>query len=277
MKNLIFLAALAFSAACAAAAPAAQKTVTPAERRARALQRPAAQMTVERAFEQNGDWLLYRWHAPQTLAPGKTYPLVVFFHGAGERGADNLAQLVHGADEILSYAQKTGEDIFFIAGQVPSHEQWVDTPWSQTSHTMPASPSPAMRLALALVERTLRDFPVDPARVYVTGISMGGYGTWDAVQRRPDLFAAALPICGGGDVACAARIKDVPIWCFHGDQDGAVPTSRSRDMFRAVKAAGGNIQYREYPGVGHNCWTRTYGDETVLKWLFSQRKAKSAR
>ena len=150
----------------------------------------------------------------------------------------------------------------------------MDTPWAQKFHTMSVEPSASMKLALALVDDVRANLPVDPARIYATGISMGGYGTWDAVQRRPGLFAAALPICGGGDTACATRIRDVPIWCFHGDADGAVPVCRSRNMVAALWAVDGKIRYREYPGVGHNCWGRTYGDDTVLAWLFSQRKGK---
>ena len=150
---------------------------------------------------------------------------------------------------------------------------WL-TPWAQKYHSMSVEPSASMKLALALVDDVRANLPVDPARIYATGISMGGYGTWDAVQRRPGLFAAALPICGGGDTACAMRIRDVPIWCFHGDADGAVPVCRSRNMVAALWAVDGKIRYREYPGVGHNCWARTYGDDAVLAWLFSQRKGK---
>ena len=234
----------------------------------------AAEMTESRAFEKDGARLLYRWHAPAKIESGRRYPLVVLFHGAGERGDDNVAQLVHGATELLNYAKKTGEEIFFIAGQVPRNQQWVDTPWAQKSHTMSAEPSSSMKLALALVDDVRTTLPVDPARIYATGISMGGYGTWDAVQRRPELFAAAMPICGGGDTACAAKIKDVPIWCFHGDADGAVPVCRSRSMVAALWAVDGKIRYREYPGVGHNCWTRTSGDDAVLAGLFAQRKGR---
>ena len=232
----------------------------------------AAAMTEAKVFERDGGRLPYRWHAPAQIASGRRYPLVILFHGAGERGDDNVAQLVHGATELLNYAKKTGEEIFFIAGQVPCGQQWVNTPWAQKSHTMPVEPSASMKLALALVDDVCAKLPVDPARIYVTGISMGGYGTWDAVQRRPGLFAAAMPVCGGGDATCAARIKDVPIWCFHGDADGAVPVCRSRDMVAALWAVDGKIRYREYPGVGHNCWSRTYGDDAVLAWLFAQRK-----
>lgn len=257
--SLVLLCGSPLLAAAPAARPAAPAAVS---------------MTEPKTFEKDGAKLLYRWRAPAKLEAGRRYPLVILFHGAGERGDDNAAQLVHGATELLKYAEKAGEEIFFIAGQVPREQQWVNTPWAQKSHAMPAEPSASMKLALALVDDVRAKLPVDPARIYATGISMGGYGTWDAVQRRPELFAAAMPICGGGDTACAAKIKDVPIWCFHGDADGAVPVCRSRNMVAALWAVDGKIRYREYPGVGHNCWTRTYGDDTVLAWLFSQRKGR---
>jgi len=233
--------------------------------------------TRAQTFTRDGETLRYRYHAPKNIEPGKKYPLVVFFHGAGERGTDNWAQLVHGASEILDFAERAGEEIFFVAGQVPAGCMWVDHPWNSTRHTMNEKPTPQLRLVLDLIDKLMKEQPIDAARVYATGISMGGYGTWEAVQRRPERFAAAMPICGGGDTVQAAKVKDVPIWCFHGDKDDAVPVSRSRDMFNAIKAAGGNqVQYREYPGCGHNCWDATYRDDAVLKWLFSQRKVAGA-
>lgn len=255
-------------AAVLAAAPGAKNAKGTAPRYPRAMEQ-----TVAQTFEQNGEKLLYRYHAPKQLVQGRKYPLVVLFHGAGERGANNWAQLVHGASEILDYARRTNEEIFFVAAQVPLKCQWVEHPWNAKQHTMSAKPSQSLRLTLALIDKLMAEQPVDATRVYATGISMGGYGTWEAVTRRPELFAAAIPICGGGDTAQAMRIRDIPIWCFHGDRDGAVPVSRSRDMVRAVKAAGSTkIRYREYPGFNHNCWDATYRDDTVLKWLFSQHR-----
>ena len=118
----------------------------------------------------------------------------------------------------------------------------------------------------------MQDEPVDPDRVFLTGLSMGGYGTWDLAARMPDRFAAILPICGGGDIATATRIARLPIWCFHGDADDAVPVERSRQMIAAVKAAGGKPRYSELPGVGHDSWTPAYRDPAVLEWLFDQSR-----
>jgi predicted peptidase len=130
-------------------------------------------------------------------------------------------------------------------------------------------------MALKLLDNLPKLFSVDPDRIYITGLSMGGYGTWDALQRKPDYFAAAIPICGGGDVNGAEKMKDVPIWAFHGDADGAVKVSRSRDMIEALKAAGGKPKYTEYPGGGHDSWTATYKNPEVMAWLFEQKRKKS--
>jgi predicted peptidase len=124
----------------------------------------------------------------------------------------------------------------------------------------------------ALVDDVLATEAADPQRVYLTGLSMGGYGAWDLAARMPKRFAALLPICGGGDEATAARLASLPIWCFHGADDTVVLPGRSRSMIAAVKAAGGSPRYAELKGVGHDSWTPAYRDPVVLDWLFAQRK-----
>lgn len=220
----------------------------------------------------SGEILRYRQHLPKNVAAGKKLPLVLFLHGAGERGTNNVSQLKHGVSALLQHGAKANDPAVLLAPQCPSGMQWVNVPWSAPSHTMPEQPSVSMRLALALLREKLATLPIDPDRVYVTGVSMGGYGTWDAIQREPALFAAALPICGGGDTARAPSIKNIPVWTFHGDKDTAVPVNCSRDMAKALEACGGKIQYREYPGAGHDVWTRTYNDSDVLAWFFSQHR-----
>ena len=229
--------------------------------------------TVPKVFTApDGKTLNYRCAEPEKTVPGRKYPLVVLFHGAGERGTNNTAQLRWGAEPVLSYMREKGIEGYFIAGQVPFGQQWVNTPWSNTSHRMDATPSESMALALALVDKTIAECPVDTSRIYATGISMGGYGTWDAVQRRPELFAAAMPICGGGDSHLAWKIRNVPIWAWHGDKDGAVPCSRSRDMVAALWAVDGNIRYTEVPGCGHDVWKPAYASQEALAWFFGQKK-----
>jgi poly(3-hydroxybutyrate) depolymerase len=227
---------------------------------------------VAKTYKSGQEALLYRIHTPEKIEQGKKYPLVVLLHGAGERGDDNKKQLAHGAADILKFAQAAKQPIFFIAPQCPRGQQWVNTPWGKMSHTMPKEPSKSMALAIGLIKKTVADSPVDENRIYVTGLSMGGFATWDIVQRMPDYFAAAMPICGGADTAQAAKLKDMPIWCFHGGNDRVVKTQRSRDMIAAIKKAGGAPKYTEYPGVGHNSWTKTFGDKEVLTWLFAQKK-----
>ncbi len=225
----------------------------------------------------SGETLNYRIFLPKSAPAGKKLPIVLFLHGAGERGNDNSSQLVHGVMPLITYGTATNDPAIILAPQCPGEMQWVNVPWDAKSHTMPVEPSQPMKLALALLREKMKTLPVDPARVYVTGLSMGGYGTWDAIQREPALFAAAMPVCGGGDTACAPTIKQIPIWAFHGDADGAVPVVRSRDMFKALQACGSKAQYREYPGAGHDVWSSTYNDPAVLAWFFSQRLKPSPR
>ena len=232
-------------------------------------------VTVPKAYTNAaGKVLLYRLAEPAKAEAGKKYPLVVFLHGAGERGSDNAAQLKNATRFILSYMKEKGADGYFIAAQCPNGQQWVDTPWGNLAHRMNAKPSESMGLLLELVDKMRKVESVDVSRVYVTGLSMGGYGTWDAVQRRPEWFAAALPCCGGGDTTLAWKIREVPIWTFHGVKDQAVPVSRSRDMVSALWAVNGNIRYHEYPDLMHWCWDQTYSDNQVMKWLFAQRRGE---
>lgn len=223
-----------------------------------------------------GGKLLYRLLKPKDFSPGKKqkYPLVIFYHGAGERGDDNKKQLVHGMKDFASDTIMRQYPCFVVAPQCPNDSQWVDVPWSDDSHTMPEQPTAPMRMSMELITSLEKEFPIDDDRLYVTGLSMGGFGTWDAVQRNPKRFAAAVPICGGGDLALAKSICNVPIWAFHGGEDTSVKTRRSRDMIQALKEAGGAPRYTEYTGVGHNSWSATYRDPALYKWLFAQKRQR---
>jgi predicted peptidase len=216
--------------------------------------------------------LPYRLLKPKEYDAGRRYPLVVFLHGAGERGDDNQRQLVHGMNDFASDEVMAKYPAFVIAPQCPSGKKWVEVDWGADSHTMPEKPSQPLAATLAVIEGLQKEFSIDPARIYITGLSMGGYGTWDALQRWPKLFAAAAPICGGGDPAGAPIMKDIPIWAFHGDTDTAVKPQRSRAMIKALEAAGGKPKYTEYPGVGHNSWSRTYADPALYEWMFGQKR-----
>jgi len=214
---------------------------------------------------------VFRYRIAEKLpADGGKVPLVLFLHGAGERGTNNVSQLVHGVGELVCWLDAHEKGYRLVAGQVPDGKRWVEVDWGAKSHAMPENPSETMSLLLEFLDGQLADSAIDVSRVYVTGISMGGYGTWDIVSRRPEVFAAAIPICGGGDVALADRIAKVPIWGFHGSSDGAVPVCRTRNMMSALWSAGSNAHYREYPDANHNVWTRTYRDAEVLDWFFRQ-------
>jgi predicted peptidase len=225
----------------------------------------------------------YRLLCPEpAVANGQSdgrYPLVLYLHGAGERGTDNAKQLKYLPTWLAEPAMRQKYPCFVLAPQCRMDERWVDVSWADaTSTPQPATPTVDLAAATAALEDVLAREAVDPDRIYLTGLSMGGYGTWDLVARSPERFAAILPVCGGGDERVAARIASLPIWCFHGDADTAVPVQRSRTMIAAVKEAGGRPIYSELSGVGHDSWTPAYRDAFVLDWLFSQRrKEKSER
>jgi predicted peptidase len=215
----------------------------------------------------------YRLLKPADPQPGVQYPLVVFLHGAGERGSDNVAQLKYFPAWMAEPAARAKFPCFVLAPQCRNDEKWVDVDWSDPK-SKPQKPQPTVDMvgAIAAIEETLRREAVDPARIYLTGLSMGGYGSWDLAARMPERFAAVIPICGGADEATAAKIKDLPLWCFHGDIDTAVAVERSRRMIEAIRKAGGSPTYSELAGIGHDSWTPAYRDPVVLDWLFAQKK-----
>jgi predicted peptidase len=217
-----------------------------------------------------GKELPYRLLRPAKVEDGKRYPLVIFLHGAGERGTDNEKQLVHGVPQFV--ARREQYPCFLIAPQCPGPQKWVEVDWSAATHTQPEKPGDAGRMVLELIEKSLKELPIDEKRVYLTGLSMGGYGTWDLAARKSEWFAAIAPVCGGADEATAPKIKDLPIWAFHGAKDTAVKPARSQNMIAALKKAGGNPKYTEYPTVGHNSWDNAYSDPAFYEWLFAQSK-----
>lgn len=220
----------------------------------------------------DGNVLRYRLLVPENYDASKKYPLVLFLHGAGERGNDNRRQLIHGMGDLVRPVMRKQHPAIVVAPQCPQGKRWVEVPWDADSHSHPERASEPMTLILKLLEELPEEFSIDQDRIYVTGLSMGGFGTWDLLTRKPELAAAAIPICGGGDPEHVARYKDVPIWVFHGGSDEVVDVKRSREMVEALKAAGGRPIYTEYPSVGHNSWAPTYGNRAVWDWLFAQRK-----
>lgn len=225
----------------------------------------------------DGGELPYRWHAPATVEPGARYPLVLFLHGAGERGRDNRAQLKHGIGDILKWCEENRQPCFLLAPQCPADEWWAPIDRETMGAIPGAKPTAPMQRVIRLLDEVTVGQPVDPARFYVTGISMGGYGTWFLLATMPERIAAAAPVCGGGDPARATAFKAVPLWVFHGARDEVVPPAASRRMIEAIQQAGGQPKFTEYPDLQHDSWTRTYRNPEVLAWLFAQRRGGQIR
>jgi predicted peptidase len=220
----------------------------------------------------DGTLIKYRWSAPDKIDPSKNYPLVLFLHGSGERGDDNTAQLKHGVIPIIEGAEKLGTPVFLIAPQCPGDRWWSPADPSKTRLTAAAQQNALLEAVLALVGEIQKTQPVDPRRFYVTGISMGGFATWDLLGRAPDRIASAVPICGGGYPALATKFKHVPVWAFHGEADNVVPARGTRDMIEALEKAGAKPKATYYPETGHDSWTRTYENPEVIRWMLGHSK-----
>lgn len=184
------------------------------------------------------------------------WPMILFLHGAGERGDDLTKVKVHGPPKLV----EQGKSLPFIvvSPQCPTGSWW-------------SSPDQVGAL-IALLDEIESKYDVDTSRVYLTGLSMGGYGTWTLAATCPERFAAIAPICGGGDKRVARRLKNMPIWVFHGAKDSTVPIARSEEMVEAIKAAGGDVEFTIYPEANHDSWTATYDNPKLYDWFLSHRK-----
>lgn len=224
------------------------------------------------------DTLPCRILTPVNFQKGKKYPLLVFLHGAGERGSDNEKQLFWGASLFLDSLNRVKYPAIVVFPQCPANTAWVQVQrqvkdsltFAVNSDTIPTTP---MRLVLKFIDELAKSGNVDKNRIYIGGLSMGGMGTFDALARRPDLFAAAFPICGAGDSKAVARYrKKLPIWVFHGGADMVVPVSNSRLMVGELQKVKARVKYTEYPGVGHDSWKNAFQEPELLKFIFAQKK-----
>jgi predicted peptidase len=215
----------------------------------------------------------YRLLKPRDTRQGEKYPLVLFLHGAGERGTDNTAQIKYLPSWMAADKNRHSYPCFLIAPQCRPQRLWVETPRAFDSSAPRQAPGPQMQVVIDILNDVLAHYPVDQARLYLTGLSMGGYGSWDLGTRWAERWAAVAPICGGGDELYADRLADVPVWAWHGEADDVVPVAKSRRMIEAIRAFGRAPKYTELPGVGHDIWTRAYTDpQGVLPWMFAQQK-----
>ena len=199
----------------------------------------------------------YLLYIPQDYAKAKEpWPLVLFLHGAGERG-DNLEKVkVHGPPKLAARGKQL--PFICISPQCPAKSWWPKE----------------TKALVALLDDVAARYNVDTDRVYLTGLSMGGFGTWALAIDQPKRFAAIAPICGKGDPEKVAAIKHVPAWVFHGGKDRTVPLKASEVMVEALKAAGAEPKFTVYPEAGHDSWTATYDNPDFWKWLLAQRRGK---
>lgn len=232
----------------------------------------------KKTFEKDGYTLLYRERKPDN--PDGDAPLVLFLHGAGERGNDNELQLKNCIMQGFASFKSELYDAVVLAPQCPAADGWVNCDWLKGEYDADEiDESAALEAAAKLVEARIAQGGVDKNRVYVMGLSMGGYGTWDILLRHGDLFAAGVPICGGADIAKALAYTEKPLYVFHGDADTQVPVSGSRNIVNAIRAQGGTlVHYVEFAGGTHGIWDRAIkyeGDAenpALLGWLFGQTK-----
>lgn len=224
----------------------------------------------------------YRLFKPKGYSPDKKYPIMITLHGAGERGVDDSLQLKYklGLMWADSAAQAIRPSFVFAPQCPPEPNRWVNRPWEGGSYDFASVPiSAPLQAVVDILDSLSREFSLDADRVYVSGMSMGGYGAWYLLMKYPDRFAAAVPVCGAGDPKQAAAIKHVPVWAFHAADDNVVPVAGSRDMINALKAAGGNPTYTEYaPGLryGHDAWTPSANTEGLAAWVLAQSRGTTS-
>ena len=231
---------------------------------------------LHRAVEVDGVSYKYQVYAPSHWNPDKKWPVILFLHGAGKRGADGTRQTEEGLPEVV---QQTPDFPAVVVMPQCRRSTW----WGE----------PAMEAqTFKVLEQSMRELNGDPDRLYLTGLSMGGFGAWAFGYKFPEKFAALVPVCGGvmdrrfpapdwhpaarapedPYRETAAKISHIPVWAFHGDADRSVSVSESRKLHEALQSVGGNVKYTEYPGVGHNAWDRAYNEKELIPWLLSQRK-----
>jgi predicted peptidase len=204
-----------------------------------------------------------RMLAPQKVEKDKLYPLVVFLHGAGARGTDNLQQLGNLPALMIRPEYRKRFPCFVLAPQCPHGINWFNYRMEHETQSQ--------AVVLRLIEQVLKDFPIDPKRIYLTGFSLGGFGTWHLAAEHPEVFAAAVPVCGGGGVGDAHRLVELPLWAVHGTHDQVISCGESREMIEGIRKAGGNPRYTEPPNEGHSTdWAYTI-ENGVLNWMFEQK------
>jgi predicted peptidase len=231
---------------------------------------------LNRTLSHQGEAHRYQVYVPADYSAAKAWPVILFLHGAGERGQDGLRSSLAGLGPAIRN-QAARFPAIVVFPQIPPGQQWA---------------GPQSELALAALKQTQAEFHTDPSRVYLTGLSMGGHGAWYLAYRHPERFAAVAPICGWvGELpaldfrasvvppedgppleALKRRLAGLPLWIFHGERDPIVPVAASREPARALGAGSGNVHYTEFPGLEHNAWDAAFSMDAFVQWLFAQRQ-----
>lgn len=233
---------------------------------------------VKKVFQAREGTLNYRILYPTGFEADKKYPLLLFLHGAGERGSDNKAQLKHGGELIRKEMERHNSIAIFP--QCPTEDYWIELVDSEirpdgVRNFVPDvqnPPSAALDKVMQLIESYLQESYIDKSRIYVSGLSMGGMGTFDLCWRMPKTFAAANAICGAGAPEKAKDFAGLPIRIFHGTEDKVVSVEESLEMIEALREAGGNPQSFIYPEVKHNSWDNAFAEPDFIAWLFEHQR-----
>jgi len=228
-------------------------------------------------YERNGKTLNYRIMYPNDFDSSKSYPVVLFFHGMGERGSDNEKQLIHGSKFFKDSIDRYPAIVIFP--QCPVNDYWSnlyrpDEGGAKRVYTFyyDREPNPSMSLVISLVDELMEKPFTDKSRLYVSGLSMGGMGTFEYSYRMQDKVAAAMPICGGGPREKAKDMTQVPYWIFHGVKDDVVNPRYSIAMTKAIQQAGGKAKITLFANANHNSWDPAFEDPEFLSWMFSKRR-----
>jgi predicted peptidase len=214
-----------------------------------------------------GQKLSYRLFVPRPAKRYEELPLILYLHGKGGAGTDNHKQ-ISGGNALgphlwIEPDVQERHPAFVLAPQIPESSTW---------HTTSDKPSPYVAALLELLDELRSELRIDARRVYVVGQSLGGYGAWDFIARYPGVFAAAVPLCGGGDAKRILSARNVAVWAFHGAKDTTVLVSRSREMVAALRTVNSSVRYTEYPNVGHDVWTHAFRERDLPEWMFAQRR-----
>ncbi len=237
----------------------------------------------KKLFINGKDTLRYRILYPEKYKKRKSYPLIVFLHGSGERGNDNEAQLMHGGDLFVKEQIRKHFQVIVIFPQCPKDSAWSrfkripnSTEWQFI--TQADAPLP-QQLVKQLLDSLSDNKIANSKKIYLGGLSLGGMGTYDLLIRYPGYFAAAFPICGATNIPVfLEKAHPLPLWIFHGALDTSVPPGFDRDLYTALMTRGAkNISYTEYPKAGHNSWDSAFAEPGLLPWLFSAKKNNNNR